>query len=457
MKLARGAVRAFIDTGMSDGCHLCGAHCGLVACPCVYPVPVLCLGCFPVHSHTQGAHAPFPLRLAETLHNKRNYELVLPRIHTATRIKTWLQTQVNDLEIAEKQLEEAVFAVKNAVNDWEKDTKRRFLDVKEQLFTCCEELIGLLDESIAALRPQQLSSLENIDLNHVSNPLKVTVNGLNFREILRPYIEITLNLPKIIQENIISSLNLLQNFPLIVSNSLYSLNFHTFSLKKLQIINTTLSLDSSSSWIPLQSTDIFLCGGRNSLHKVVLYLQSMEFLSTLSDMRCGRFMHCVVEWEGEVFVFGGAGEASQSAERYAGKTEKWRMLPRLLTPKIGAGVSKYENFVYLFGGAKSCMVERLDVKLEVFEQLEAQLPATAWSVVVGTGTEVCILQKDKVLGFDLRSPGELSRKGAIPMGNWWSPTVTAPDHSSVYFLHCSGSVWKFDLPTFSLTKQSIKA
>ena len=445
-------------------CEVCGLQLGLVVCPCRYPVAVLCAGCFNWHCRLaeQRSHTVFPLPLQELVKDKSNFDLMLPRIRKAEQTKAWFSVQIRHIELVEIQLEEVFSEVTTAVESWKLGLRRRLAELQEQMMACFDTAIELLDKSITALRPTQLSFLEHIDVEKF--PQLITVHqSFKIVEVLASMLNIQLNLPKFEAPNQPSAAKIAQNcpetslnLPLLCTNSLQIVSFPSLQITTCSVLNIVLDTDGNSCWAFLDSNSLFMCGGRAAGKRASLYSLFSQFLTKLSDMRVSRFMHCLVCFEELIYVFGGAEEAGKTAEKYSLDENRWFSLPPLITPKVGSAATLSNRYIYLFGGARSNTIERFSVDTEQLTELEAKLPAKAWVIALPLGEEVYLLQKDKVLLFGLFNCSALRKKASIPAGNWWSPTAAVLVNCSFSFLQYSGAVWSFSPDTFSLTKQPIK-
>lgn len=404
----------------------------------------------------------FPLQLQEIVNSKSNFDLLLPRIRKAEQTKEWFSAQIRQIELVEIRLEEVFSEVASAVEIWKIGLRRRLAELQEQMMACFDTAIRLLDESITALRPTQLSFLEHIDV--ASFPQLITVHqSFKIVDILASMVNIQLNLPRFEAPNPPSAAKISQNspdtsfnLPLLCTNSLRLVSFPSLQITTCSVLNSVLDTDGNSCWAFLESNSLFMCGGRATGKRASLYSLFSQFLTKLSDMRVSRFMHCLVCFEELIYVFGGAEEAGKTAEKFSLDENRWFSLPPLITPKVGSAATLNNRHIYLFGGARSNIIERFAVDTELFTELEAKLPAKAWVIALPRGQEVYLLQKDKVLLFDMLSCSALMKKSSIPAGNWWSPTAAVLSNGSFSFLQYSGAVWSFSHSTFSLTKQPIK-
>ena len=453
-----------VSNASLSACDMCGLEQGLVVCPCRYPAALVCVGCFDWHCRLEerNSHAVFPFQLRELVKDRRNFDQIVPRIRKAQSTKEWLLAQIREMELAGKQLEEVLSDVSVAVETWKQGLRKRFAELEEQLLAYFETAINMLDESITALTPAQLSFIENIDVKNT--PPMLTTNRsqpINIAEVLDSLVNFQLNLPQFIapSQPSISTTSpnppeLSLSLPLLSTKFLRLVSLPSFQTTTCAVLNSILDIDEKSVWTLLDRKSLFMCGGQATGKRAALYSLSAQFLTRLSDMRFSRFMHCLACFEGLVYVFGGAGEAAQSAEKFALDEDRWFPLPPPLMPKIGASVCLNGRQIYLFGGATSKSIEQFHIDTEEFSLLESELPVKAWTIALPLGPEIYLLQKDKAILLDLRNLCVM-KKWRIPAGNWWSPTAAVAVNGSFTFLQYSGAVWTFSPLSISLTKQPI--
>lgn len=454
-----------IPNASFSSCEMCGLGQRLVICPCRYPAALVCVGCFDWHCRVEerSSHAVFPLQLRELVKDRRNFDQMVPRIRKSQSTKEWILTQIREMEVVEKQLEDILSEVSIAVKKWANGLRKRLRELEEQLLTSFETANNMLDESITALTPAQLSSIEDIDLKNSPQLLTMSRSQpFNIAEMLTPLVSFQLNLPQFAVQNKLSEINISSNppeislsLPLLSTKSLRLVSLPSLKVVTCSVLNSILDIDDNSCWTLLDRSSLFMCGGQVAGKRTARYSIFAQFVTRLSDMRLDRFMHCLVCFEGLVYVFGGAGEVALSAEKFSLDDDRWFPLPPPLKPKIGASASVNGRQIYLFGGARSKSIEQFCLDTEQFSCFDAKLPVKAWTIALPLGQEIYLLQKDKVILLDLHNSG-LMKKWRIPAGNWWSPTAAVVVNGCFTFLQYSGAVWTFCPCPISLSKQPIK-
>lgn len=198
------------------------------------------------------------------------------------------------------------------------------------------------------------------------------------------------------------------------SNALYFIDLSTSRSSRIQL-QSTISANEDSSWVMLISGRIVVCGGSGGV-KLAYLLDRKGSVEHLSSMTYNRSAPGIIEWRGEVLVFGSyLGDGVQKCEKLALPSKQWTGLPDLHEDRSYFTPAEWGRAVYLCGGY--CFtIERFDGTSMYL--LPFKLPQSSRTQTCKQGDSLLILTTNKFITlsntdspsivWEEREPGKFS-------------------------------------------------
>lgn len=220
------------------------------------------------------------------------------------------------------------------------------------------------------------------------------------------------------------------------------------NLQKSHTLQGGRNIPEKACWCNLQSGFIFVCGGFvSNTYQSTTYLVDPTNLSVsvTAQMTQARRSHGLLEYEGQVYAFGGYnGSLLSSAEKYTLRAEQWTAISPMQTARNFVMPALMKGKIYLVGYDGNG-IEVYSPLLDQYKTLEFTLPVSnAYTAVFGCDAALVILQTTNLFLCDLEEEGELRviKASSISKNAGWF-TYGAPIYQSnkFYFYNYADSCY----------------
>ena len=235
----------------------------------------------------------------------------------------------------------------------------------------------------------------------------------------------------------------------------YSFRTRTWSanlpLKKL------INVDAfSSSWVLLDSYNIFVCGGApckvytDMTHKgwnSAYIVHAKGAVEDLPAMHTVRAYHGLILWRNSVFVFGGSvyedvnlrrREAITGSERYQVFATMWQFVQPMAIPRANFNPCLFHEIIYL----SSWIIEGYSPARNTYIDYQVKLPGNPVRCVYVDSSELVVHTEFLVIRFEMGSNGVLAETSSTAQrhhGHYvrtCCPPVVDAAAGVLHFVHC---------------------
>ena len=197
------------------------------------------------------------------------------------------------------------------------------------------------------------------------------------------------------------------------------------------------TIDADSVYCLMPDERVFVCGGK--WHAKVYLIESTDgTVHNLPDMNDARAWHGLVNYAGEMLVFGGAVAANSvtgKCECFSFVSGSWTGFGPMNNSRAGINPCEMRGCIYIAGG--SCTtVERYTPRNQVFELLNLTLPGNKWSMCLRSGDFLYICSSSKVTKYEIQ--GNSGREIESLTGvfqSYYSVLTPLVSDEKAYFFH----------------------
>lgn len=190
----------------------------------------------------------------------------------------------------------------------------------------------------------------------------------------------------------------------VTSTSLRFFNFHCSTWSPYILLRTKIQADSSSSWVILEDSCIFCCGGNQ---KAAAYILGCDgSVKQKANMNAERGGHGLLA-ASNPYVFGGYG--LQTCEKLELHNSKWIPLPSMREARWSFNPCMLLGTVYLCGG-NSATMEAFTPQTDAFFPLHVMLPQSCGACCLYFHNHLLVLHSyGCILKFAVEPNGQLTK------------------------------------------------
>lgn len=170
-------------------------------------------------------------------------------------------------------------------------------------------------------------------------------------------------------------------------------------------------------------------------------------------MRLSRRRPGLIEYKGNVYVFGGYREDYlKESERMNFDQRTWTDIEDMIIGRSGITPVVLEDKAYLAGDGSS-LVEEYEFATDTYHLLSFKLPFNCWVTAFALSSSLYFLQRNTLVQAQKGSSGlEKTCQKSLETKNWWYSQASPIIYSGKVYFPRYNEIWQFDPESLSLVK-----
>lgn len=227
------------------------------------------------------------------------------------------------------------------------------------------------------------------------------------------------------------------------SNKIFSFNIKENT--KSEVLLDSIKFPSKSAWTLTKDGKLIITGGFDESAKKSTI--SVSFHNNRAQeypkMLTPRFNHAQITIDNHIYVFGGMNKSSlQECEKFNLDSKKWSKFASLNVGREFPSVAHHYGKIYVVGGNGIQSIESCTLNSKKFDILLVRLPLPGKVNIFFIETNALILQKEKVLDFNLKN-NTYKLLGQVPENNLWTSSEYLFNNDQVFWVS-DGKLVSFD-------------